>query len=237
MKIIAVSDLHGTLPNPEMMPAADVYCICGDILPLNIQRHYERSIVWLATEFFPWCHKLPCDRVYFVAGNHDFVFEQLMYDKHGNHRKSKEVMLMFYEKSDDKVFYLENEARVYKGVKFYGTPWCPDLANWAFYKDHDDLIKAFSKIPGDTAVLISHCPPRVEQYGVVLQPGWGYLSNYGCQELADRIAEVKPKLCLFGHVHSGDHSPKEIDGTTFCNVSLKDESYNAVYVNFHEFEI
>lgn len=218
------------------MPPADVYCICGDIVPLDIQRNYIKSLLWLATDFLPWCQALPCEKVFFVAGNHDFAFEWLMDDGHGNHRKAKEVMNLFMQ-PNHKVVYLENNSKTYKGVKFYGTPWCPDLSNWAFYKDHDDLVAAFNKIPEGTGVLISHAPPRVETFGVVLQSGWGFGSDYGCQELADRVKQVKPKLHVFGHVHSGLHTPMEIDGTTYCNVSLKDENYNATYIHFHEFEI
>lgn len=233
MKIVGLSDIHGSLHLGEM-PKADVYCICGDIMPLDIQRDFLRSIVWLSSTFFPWCQQLPCEKVFLVAGNHDFVFERLMTDDHGNHRKAREVMKLFMQPTD-KICYLENNEKVYKGVKFYGSPWCPDLANWAFYKDWEGLQKEFRKIQGDVDVLLTHCPPRIDDYGTVLE-GWGYGSNYGCQELADRLQKVHPKLHLFGHVHSGLHEPKNINGTTFCNVSLKNENYNVTYYP-REFEI
>ena len=43
MKIVAVSDLHGNLPD---LPPCDVVCICGDIVPLWVQKSYEKSISW-----------------------------------------------------------------------------------------------------------------------------------------------------------------------------------------------
>lgn len=232
MKIVALSDTHGDLL--QDLPTADVYCICGDIMPLDIQRDFLKSVVWLTAEFFPWCQQLPCDKVFLVAGNHDFVFEKLMDDGHGNHRKARQVMQIF-QQPNDKITYLENNEKLYMGVKFYGSPWCPDLANWAFFKDSDELKKEFRKIQGDVDVLLTHCPPRIEDYGTVLE-GWGYGRNYGCQELADRLQAVHPKLHIFGHVHSGLHEPKEINGTTFCNVSVKNENYQTVFYP-REFEI
>ena len=49
MKIVALSDLHGTLPT--FVPECDVVVIAGDILPLNIQRKIDESICWLCNDF------------------------------------------------------------------------------------------------------------------------------------------------------------------------------------------
>lgn len=238
MKIIGLSDMHGDLGSPIDMPQADVYCICGDIVPLWYQDSLVKSIVWLTSEFYPWCQQLPCDKVFYIAGNHDFVYEWLMTDKGGNHRKAKEVDKLFLQ-PNKKVQYLENSYKEYNGVKFYGTPWCPELKRWAFYRPDEELTKEFAKIPEDTDVLLTHCPPKIDDYGTVLEGGvrYGlYGSNFGCQPLADRLQQIHPKLHIFGHVHSGLHEPKEINGTTFCNVSVKNENYKVTYYP-REFEI
>ena len=72
MKICAISDMHGRL-DFNIKPC-DILCICGDILPTTIQSLHEWSIKWLIEEFIPWCEKQPCEKVFFIAGNHDFVF-------------------------------------------------------------------------------------------------------------------------------------------------------------------
>ena len=234
MKIVGLSDIHGHLPDIDELPKADVYCITGDIMPLDLQRQYIPSIVWLTSHFFPWCESLPCDKVFFVAGNHDFLFEYLRMDENGNHRKAHEVMNLLSQHSH-KITYLENSEKKYRDYKFYGSPWCPDLMNWAFYKDGEDLVKEFKKIPENTDILLTHCPPKIGYYGTVLE-GYGMGKDYGCQELADRLQEIHPKLHIFGHVHSGSHEPQTINGTTFCNVSLKNESYNVTY-SPKEFEL
>ena len=71
MKIAAISDLHGYLPEIE---ECDVLCICGDITPLEIQRNYLKTEEWITEIFLTWIKKLPCDKVFLVGGNHDFWF-------------------------------------------------------------------------------------------------------------------------------------------------------------------
>lgn len=233
VRIVALSDLHGTLP--LISTYCDVVVVCGDIVPLNIQRDTLDSICWLENAFFPWCMKLKCEKVVFVAGNHDFVFETLMTDRNGNHRKPNRVMKKLLTGAGqwfyDKIKYLENSELNYKGYKFYGSPWCPELSNWAFYKNDFELKREFNKIPNNIDVLLTHCPPAMDTYGMVMQPGHNYMNDYGCVPLADAIKEKQPRLCLFGHVHSGCHTPARVtDNTVCCNVSIKDEDYNVSYV-------
>ena len=94
IKVAAMSDIHGYLPND--VPECDVLCIAGDILPLDIQNDMIRSISWLLLDFKPWAESLPCKKVLFVAGNHDFVFQWLGPDK-GN--SGSEVMIYFFQPS------------------------------------------------------------------------------------------------------------------------------------------
>ena len=75
MKIVALSDLHGTLLH-KLQPC-DVVVICGDIVPLHMQKNYEASLAWLSGPFQSWALNLDCKKVIFIAGNHDFVFETL----------------------------------------------------------------------------------------------------------------------------------------------------------------
>lgn len=233
IKLVALSDLHGALPTD--IDPSNVVVICGDIMPLDIQRESIDSIAWLCNCFFPWCMELKCEKVIFVAGNHDFVFEQLMVDRNGNHRKPNRVMKKLLaglgSRAYDKIKYLENSEFEYKGYRFYGSPWCPSLSNWAFYKSDDELEREFNKIPNNIDVLLTHCPPAMDTYGMVMQSGYNYMNDYGCIQLADAIRKKQPRLSLFGHVHSGCHTPARVtDNTVCCNVSIKDEDYNVSYV-------
>ena len=44
MKICGISDIHGNLI--ENIPECDVLCVCGDIMPLSVQRNIEQSRHW-----------------------------------------------------------------------------------------------------------------------------------------------------------------------------------------------
>ncbi len=235
MKIVALSDLHGYLP--DNIPPCDVVCICGDILPLEAQRCVVRSVSWLCLDFKPWAESLPCKNVIFIAGNHDFVFETLgpkacrrpnevMYEIFGEHIKTS------------KLIYLRDETVTIDGVKFYGTPWCPVLVKWAFYKPQNELIDTFMSIPGDIDVLLTHYPPKVGDVGKVLeQDTFNYGKDFGSDELSIALAN-KPNIrfVLSGHIHSGSHEINKINNTSVVNVSIKNEMYKVKY-NPYEFEI
>ena len=75
MTIAAWSDGHGTLPKIEHY--VDVVIIAGDIVPLQIQRRTNDSLVWFASDFFNYVKKLNCKKVIMIPGNHDFVFENI----------------------------------------------------------------------------------------------------------------------------------------------------------------
>lgn len=230
MKVVGISDLHGTLIPPENMPEGDVLCICGDIMPLNKQSDTLESISWLCRVFFKWVEELPYAKVFLVFGNHDFIGQFLRTDKNGNHRNGGRVAKKLLAPS--KLTILDDSEYIYEGKRFYGSSWCPDLARWAYYADSETLTQKFSKIPVNTDVLLTHCAPRIADFGTVLQRGtYNWMSNYGCAELADAIHAMlkRPKLHLFGHIHSGSHQPTEINGVTYCNVSLKDENYKEMY--------
>lgn len=219
MRVIAISDLHGYLP--EIGPC-DVVCICGDIIPLDCQGSSEKSAAWIGNEFSKWADSLPCTKVLVIAGNHDFYLE-------------------YAEKipwNSPKIVYLKDSSVEIDGKVFYGTPWIPSLYRWAFYKPSEELKAIFNKIP-DTQidVLMSHTPPAVASVGRVLQPCWNVGRDFGCVELAEAIKK-RPniKYSVSGHVHSGDHHPVTVGNTTFVNVSVKDEDYQPIYLPF-EFKI
>lgn len=69
MTITTISDLHGYLP---LLQPCDVVCICGDITPIEFDRNTDKSIHWFKTKFLNWCSKLDCDKIIFIAGNHEF---------------------------------------------------------------------------------------------------------------------------------------------------------------------
>lgn len=234
INISAISDLHGNLLDPEVFEPGDVLCICGDIVPLDFQRDLVQSIAWFCHKFVPWTDQLPFKKVLVVFGNHDFFAEEIG-PKHNNggHELTR-MLLPGSIKGQHKIEILCDNVYKYMGFNFYGTSWCPDLMNWAFYGDHDKLVEMYDKIPVGVDVLLSHCPPKFGTVGTVLQRGWSWMRDFGCQELANAIDIKKPHWTFCGHVHSGDHKVTTIDNTiNIVNVSALDENYKLNYSPFN----
>lgn len=241
MHCVAISDIHGFLEKPSKMPNGDVLCICGDIVPLEYQSSYERSIAWFLLEFVPWTDKLPYKKVIVVAGNHDFFFERLHkkgysleYDKekdctveHYTWRSPSDVLkclLPGNNKAKHKLTYLCDNSIEIEGIVFYGSPWV-NLRGWAFHQNSEGIRDKFSKIPKRCDVILTHTPPKFAGLGQV----HSYLNDYGSQELADMLAERQFKYALCGHVHSGQHSVVCQQDKHYANVSIKDEDYSPTY--------
>ena len=225
MKIVAISDIHGYIP--ESIPECDVLCISGDIVPLEVQRGIEKSSDWLMNIFYPKLLEMSCKHVVMTWGNHDFIGHILYSDGHSGEEQTE---MLFG--NDSKFHILIDESIEIEGVKFYGTPWIPELSGWAFYNTSENLKEIFEKIPEDIDVLLTHCPPKIGTQGVVLQKCWNHMRDFGCNELYNVLCEKKfekPLYVLSGHIHTGNHKIEEYDGIKYVNVSLKDEEYMVSY--------
>lgn len=222
--LVGVSDIHGNLVPATVenfWPEGDILCICGDTVPLEYQSDTTESITWMGKCFYPWIESLPYKKVLMIAGNHDFFLEKLSI-QYRNPNAIRDKLLM-----PSKLIYLEDSGAYVYGFHFYGTPWCPDLKNWAFYGDSDFLKKKFQDIPKNLDVLLTHAAPRVDTYGTTTEGNC--MKEFGCPILAENIRLKKPQVSLFGHIHSGKHTPETIEGTTFANVSLLSERYKVTY--------
>lgn len=196
--------------------------ICGDISPLNIQANDRKMKKWLVGTFKPWCEALPCDKVFFIAGNHDWValrdseFMRAVFPMDGK------VTYLYHEK----VSYVSKEGKEYK---LFGTPFCKQFGNWAFMEEGDELAKLYTAIPYDLDILLSHDQPY--GYGdVILQEiYWNEGRHIGNKPLLEAVFVKQPKYMFCGHLHATTHECVEIIQTKRYNVSLKDEYYDMVY--------
>lgn len=217
IKVVAISDLHGYLPE---IPECDLLCICGDLVPLNVQANSRKTRKWLTEEFKPWCESLPCHKVLFIAGNHDIYFENL------------DFMKAQFPK-DNKATYLFNEEYKYqsKNGKIYsifGTPYCQIFGNWAFMLPPKELEKAYSKIPENLDILMTHDAP----FGIsdiLLQKEYYTGEHIGNKPLAKAILQKAPKIVCHGHLHSTSREFEELGYSKVVNCSIKDEYYDPIY--------
>lgn len=228
LKIVAVSDLHGYLP--EITESADIAIVAGDMVPLAIQFDKPASQRWFETEFAFWILSLPVDQVFMVAGNHDALLESITYIN----------LSKIIRACEGKLIYLKNESVDYfddNGLMWtiFGTPYCHIYGNWPFMRSEEYMIEAFKKIPDKVDILISHDPPyAVGDADVILESSRSPMLSYqylGNPALALRIQHVNYKLLVCGHIHGGDH---ELN-TWFkiVNVSLLNEGYKPVNKPFY----
>jgi Icc-related predicted phosphoesterase len=105
------------------------------------------------------------------------------------------------------------------GLIFYESPWQPWFLDWAFnLRTSKELKEKWDLIPKNTDILVTHCPPL----------GYGDLNDMqehvGDRELLNAITRVKPRFCVFGHIHEGFGKWK-VGKSILLNVSVCDE-YN-----------
>lgn len=220
MKICAFSDMHGQLD--FKVEPCNIVLICGDIVPLNIQSKMTDSEAWFKEIFIPWCNNLPCEKVVFIAGNHDFI----LYDHPDRIR-------MMLKENGDKITYLDCEILEYDGKIIYGTPMCKPFGRWAFmpsYEEQDERYERHLKAIGKIDIVMSHDAP----YGisdVLLQKDcpWADGSHIGNKSLRKFIDYAKPSLVLQGHLHSTNHEKTEHNGSNVYCVSLLNENYEMTY--------
>lgn len=215
MKIIAISDLHGLLPKID--EKCDVLCICGDIIPLEIQTDIYKSKNWLKTDFIAWCNSIACKHILLIAGNHDLIFEQTLHH---------EIMDIFL---GTKIHYLENDEVEIDGKRFYGTPYCHIFENWAFMREDVHLKMIYDLIPENLDVLLIHDAPYGTSDICLQETDGNDKEHLGCIPLRDAILEKKPKIVLHGHLHSTNHNVELMENTKVYNVSILNESYNLEY--------
>jgi Icc-related predicted phosphoesterase len=207
MKIVAISDMHGTLPQT---PPCDLMLIGGDICP--IRNHASAfQAEWLNTVFRRWLAEQPARKIVGVCGNHDFVFE-------------REPGLV---PRDLPWTYLQDSGIEWEGLKIWGSPWQLWFHDWAFNLYEEQIKAKWDLIPAGTDILVLHGPPF--GYGDAVPgrtPDQPRLT--GSTTLLKRIEEIQPKLAIFGHIHEG-RGVWMHGATTLANVTILDVQYNHVY--------
>lgn len=172
-------------------------------------RGYKKELI----DFLEWFTAQPYKHKVFIAGNHDFCFQDIP-------QWCKETIQQY---TDSSVHYLQDSGVTIEGYKIWGSPWQPWFYNWAFNLQRGPQLKEkWDLIPRDTDILITHGPP----YG--FQDFTTYDKKHvGCEELIKAIAEIKPKVNVFGHIH--EHAGyTSYNDTLFVNASVLNLKYDMV---------
>lgn len=178
-----MSDTHNNLPSE--IPDGDLLIHSGDLTNGGTLAEAQRELDWLAS--LPHKHKV------LIAGNHDSYFDP------------KSRLPPDYESGLKPNFhdlhYLENASLTLdfdggRSLNIYASPYIPEIPGhpeFAFQYTAKEAPKFWAnKIPMETDILITHTPPR------------HHLDiDLGCPWLLKELWRVKPRLHVFGHIHSG----------------------------------
>jgi predicted phosphodiesterase len=207
-KITAISDTHNKHNQLNgFLPGGDLLLHAGDMTGRGYVNEIE-NFAWWYDKIGGYDHKL------FIAGNHDFGFQ--------DNPETIKGLLTGYKTID----YLQDDLMVLgEGeyidmVKIWGSPWQPEFHNWAFNLPRGEALKEkWDMIPQNTDILLVHGPPHGKLDFV---PYVG--ENVGCEEMMKKIKEIKPKIVIFGHIHEG--FGYVFDGDThYINAAVLDGKY------------
>lgn len=214
MRILATSDLHGNLPD---VPPCDLLLVGGDVCPI-----YDHDLKfqwgWLNADFRYWLKDIAFHagcKIVGIAGNHDFIFEK-------EPAKVEALNLPWT--------YLQDSGTEFEGISIYGLPWVPNLPNWAFHANREQLALRYGAVPKGTDIVLSHGPPfgLGDGLGDFTGPRFGSL-HVGAKSASDMLGRVNPKAFINGHIHEGfgqsTHRSQHGKRTNVYNVSFVDEEY------------
>ena len=202
LKIMLFSDIHWQYPNfPQSdFPPCDIALFAGDWSGRGTESESRAFASWYAT--------LPAKNKIAIPGNHErhcYAYPDLtrsIFQEHG-------------------ITLLIDDFITVSGINIYGTPWCPGFGDWswAYLASETHLHEIFSKIPCDTDILMTHCPPA-----------WSLDDGFGSTALEDVLftRSHRPSVHVFGHVH-GAHGHSLVNDTYNYNASVLDDDYNIAW--------
>lgn len=191
MRIVIVSDTHTEHEQLGRL-RGDVLIHCGDSA-----NGFKRSPddVRLLDD---WFGQQDFDRILCTGGNHDFAME--------DRSRAGTSVLRNAE-------FLQDRSVHYRGVHFYGAPWTPELAGWAFYLPSHEMREKWALIPESVDVLITHAAlwhPGSQSRRPLLwlpRPGRAIAGPAPADSL------FRPRPCECRHVGNGrDDLRERIDG-------------------------
>ena len=203
MKITFISDTHCKHPEiTDDLPGGDLLIHAGDFTSVGNLFEIQQFAGWFSS-LDNYTHKV------YIAGNHDVGFEVRPDIVHN--------ALLPYTG----ITYLQDSSVEIEGVKIYGSPHTPFFYDWAFNipRNSDEIATKWDLIPDDVDIVITHGPA----YGF-LDRVEGDFQPLGCERLTPRLMNVKPKIHVCGHIHTG-YGYKEFKGIHFINAALLDEQY------------
>jgi|CZKL01.1.fsa_nt_gi predicted phosphohydrolase len=192
MRVVCISDTH-ELHRELTVPPGDLLIHAGDFTFFG---KGKRAIV----DFNAWLGELPHPSKVITCGNHEFALEA---DPNLRKLITNATLLL-------------NESVIVGPAKIWGSPLTQHYGGAFGRSNAVDRVRAYSSVPSDADIIITHGPP----FGL-LDLTEEYPGPSGDRELRDAILRVKPVLHVFGHAHGG-YGVLRTTNTCFVNAALFD---------------
>ena len=199
MRIGAVSDTHGDLPDPIAWPTFDLFIHAGDAAPSPTNSDEDRRVqrAWIP-EFARWLDRIRATTKVYVPGNHDLFMDG------SDEPPALDAHVLTFDRLP--------------GTRLFGCSWTRLDADvfpfpWSFGEPEAALSRRFEAIPDDTEILVSHAGIRE-----VLDNAPGRL--VGSEALATRARRLQSlRLVIHGHAHASGGKHAERDGVIWVNAA------------------
>ncbi|KAL6704077.1 hypothetical protein ACN47E_008740 [Coniothyrium glycines] len=201
-RIVCVSDSHNQTPK---LPAGDILIHAGDLTNQGSYSELKKTVEWI--------ERSPFEVKIVVAGNHDTTLDEPFFHSNSNKWKwphpQDPVACRKLLTGSPSLTYLEHEtATAYltspggskARVKVFGSPYSPGRRGWAFqYEDDAAAENLWAEIEHDVDIVVTHTPAHGHCDSHPATPD----VRAGCPVLLRRVAKVRPKLLVCGHIHQG----------------------------------
>ncbi|KAH8114920.1 Metallo-dependent phosphatase-like protein, partial [Phellopilus nigrolimitatus] len=182
-RVVCNSDTHSHQDEIPPLPEGDILIHAGDLSGHGTEEEVDAALAWLQAQSHP--HKI------FIGGNHDLCLTD------------PKVQARFVAKYPGLTYLQDSTASVTvrgRTLRIYGNAQTPEHAGGAsafavpYIAPKNAAAGAervWKNVPQDVDVLVTHGPPAHH-----LDEG------YGCAGLLHTVWRVRPRLHVFGHIHT-----------------------------------
>ena len=209
MQITVISDTHGLHDRIKSLNKPFINEVDGaDKMIIHAGDITEDGSEAEVRDFLRWFAKLPHQYKIFIGGNHDLFLEQ-------------SSLVAIGKMIPQGIYYLNNSGLIVEGIRIWGSPVTPYFLGMAFNKKRGaEIKKVWDNLPPLTDILITHGAPAGIMDG-----------GFGCEDLLERVKEIKPTYHLYGHSH-GYSGVNKVEETTFINAAMVDSPDPLEVINY-----
>ena len=194
IKIICLGDSHSR-HNQVQVPFGDVLLHSGDFSMFGKESDIISFNTWLGT--LPHQHKV------IVSGNHDGggSFQKSVPNQLDKLKKMIPNAIILMDQAVELPIGEKNSDGEQRILRVYGSPWQPQYRGFATYKSEENAENIWhNTMPKDNKrvdILLTHSPP----FSIFDFDGPNMQIGIGSKGLLKVIADRKPLLHCFGHIH------------------------------------